>query len=128
MDGYTRNILGLCETRWKDFGETTTEEGHNAFFSGNEDTREHGVGFLVHGDIVKTVMGCRPVSTRLITIRPRAVPFNITIIQVYAPTSEYDDYEIEEFCDQLQSVIDQTPEKGVCCARRLECKSWQGCL
>ena len=41
--------------RWKNFGETTTEEGHKVFFSGKEDKHEHGVGFLVHKDIVDTV-------------------------------------------------------------------------
>ena len=56
-----------------------------------EDKHEHGVRFLVHKDIVNTVMGCRPVSSRLITIRLRAVPFNITIVQAYALTSDYDD-------------------------------------
>ena len=60
-----------------------------------EDKHERGVGFLVHTDIVNTVMGCRPVSSRLITIRLRAVPFNITVVQVYAPTSDYDDNERE---------------------------------
>ena len=37
--------------RRKDFGETATKEGHKVFFRGNEDTHEHGVGFLVHKDI-----------------------------------------------------------------------------
>ena len=69
---------------------------------------EHGFGFLLHKDIVNTVMGCRPVSSRLITIRLRAVPFNITIVQAYAQTSDYDDNKMEEFYDQLQNVIDQT--------------------
>ena len=55
-------------------------------------------------------MGCRPVSSRLKTIRLTAVPFNITIVQVYAPTSDYDDSEIEKFYDQPQNVIDQTPK------------------
>ena len=41
-------------------GEITTEEGHKVFFSGKEDKHEHGVGFLVHKDIVNTVMGCPP--------------------------------------------------------------------
>ena len=77
--------------RWKNFGETTTEKGHKVFFRGKEDKREHGVGFLVHKDFVNTVMGCRPVSSRLITIRLRAVPFNITIVQECAQTSDYDD-------------------------------------
>ena len=62
MDRYRWNILGLFEKRWKNFGETTTEEGHKVFFSGKEDKHEHGVGFLVHKDIANTVMGCRPVS------------------------------------------------------------------
>uniref|UniRef100_UPI003AF96A6D hypothetical protein n=1 Tax=Thiolapillus sp. TaxID=2017437 RepID=UPI003AF96A6D len=75
-------ILGLCEIRWKSFGETTTEKGHEVFFSGKEDKYEHGVGFLVHKDIVNTVMGCRPVSSRFITIRLRAVPFNIPNIRL----------------------------------------------
>ena len=88
MDRYRWNILGLCEMRWKNFGETT-EEGHKVFFSGKEDKHEHGVGFLVHKDIVNTLVGCSPVSSRLITIRLMAVPFNITIVQVYAPTSDY---------------------------------------
>ena len=107
-----------------------TEEGHKVFFSGREDKHEHGVGFLVHKDIMNTVMRCRPVCSRLITIRLRAVPFNITKVQAYAPTSDYDDNEIEEICDQLQNVIDQTDtEEGhSCCTRRLECKSRQGCL
>ena len=99
--------------RWKNFGETTTEEGHKVFFSGKEDKHEHGVGFLVHKDIVNTVMGCHLVSSRLITIRLRAVPFNITTVQASAPTSDCNDNEIEEFYDQLQNVIDQTPKKGI---------------
>ena len=83
--------------RWKILGETTTEEGHKVFFRGKEDKHEHGVGFLVHNDIVNTVMECRPVSSRLSTIRLRAVSFNITIVQAYAPTSYYDDNKIEVF-------------------------------
>ena len=67
MDGYRWNILGLCEMKWKNFGETT-EEGHKVFFSGKEDEDEHGIGFLIHKYIVNIVMGCRLVSSRLITI------------------------------------------------------------
>ena len=85
--------------RWKIFGKTTTQEGHKGFFSGKEDKHKHGTGFLVHKAIMNTVMGCHPVSSGLITIRPRAVPFNITIVQVHAPTSDCDDKDkkIEKF-------------------------------
>ena len=58
---------------------------------------------------MKAVLGCRPVSSRLILIRLRAAPFNITIIQVYAPTSGHDDSEVDYFYQQLRETIDQTP-------------------
>ena len=104
MDRYRWNILGLCKMKWKNFGETTTEEGSNVFFSGKEDQHEHGK------DIMNTVMGCRPVSSRLITIHLRAVPFKVTVVQTYAQASDYDDDETEEFNDQLQNITDQTPK------------------
>ena len=113
MKRYQWNILGLCEVRWKNFGETSTPEGHKLFFSGREDRHGHGVGFLILKDTVNAIMGCRPVSSRLITIRLKASPFNITIIQAYAPTTDYDDSDIEDFYDQLQEVIDQTPKKDI---------------
>ena len=62
---------------------------------------------------MNTVVGCRPVSSRLITIRLTAVPFNITVVQAHAPTSENDDDEIEDFYDQVQNVIDHTPKKDI---------------
>ena len=113
MDRYRRNILGLCEMRWKNSGETTTEEGHKVLFRGKEGKHKHGVGFLGHKDIVNTVMACRPVSSRLITIRLRVVPFNITVGHTYTPKSDCDHNEIKEFYDQLLNVIDQTSKRGV---------------
>ena len=72
------------------------------YYSGRDGKHEHGVCFLIHKDTVNRVMGSRPVSSRIITIRIRAGPFNITIIQAYVPTSVYDNTEIEAFYEQLQ--------------------------
>ena len=58
-------------------------------------------------------MGCRPVSSRLITIRLRASPFNITILQAWPPTSDYDDDAVEDFYDHLQEILDQSPTKDI---------------
>ena len=58
-------------------------------------------------------MGCCPVSSRLITIRLRAVLSIITIAHAYAPTSGYNDNEIEYLYDRLQNVIDQTPKNYI---------------
>ena len=58
--------MGLWEMRWKNFGEMSTDDGHKVFFSGEEGKHEYGVGFLVHKDVVGAVLGCQPVSSRLI--------------------------------------------------------------
>ena len=78
-------------------------------------------------------MGCRPVSSRLIIICLWAVPFNILIVQAYTLTSDYDDNEIEEFYDQLQNIIDQTPKKDILVVQgdwnakvdNVACGNWQ---
>ena len=83
---------------------------------------------------LNTVIVRRPVSSRLNTIRLKAVPVNITIVQAYAPTSDYDDNEIGKCYDQLQNVIDQTPKKDILAVQgdwnakvgRDACKNWQG--
>ena len=113
MKKYQSNILGLFEVRWKNFGEMSTPEGHKIYFSGSEGRHEDKVGFLIHKDTVNAIMGCRLVSSWLINIRLKASPFNITIIQAYAPKTDYDEDDIEDFYDQLQEVIDQTPKKDI---------------
>ncbi|MEW8548423.1 MAG: endonuclease/exonuclease/phosphatase family protein [Candidatus Thiodiazotropha sp.] len=118
MDRYHWNILGLCEMRWKIFGEMSTDDSHKVYFSGEEDGHEYGVVFLVHKDIVSAALGCRPVSSRLISTRLRTGSFNVTIIQVYAPTSGHDDNEVDNFYQQLQEVIDQTPKKDILVVQR----------
>ncbi len=59
MERYHWNILGLSETRWKNQGETTTNEGHKFYYSGKDDKHEHWVEFPIHKDTVNTVMGYR---------------------------------------------------------------------
>ena len=90
--------------RWKNFGGMSTDFGHKVYFSREEDRHEYGVGFLVHKDLV---------SSRLISIRLRAAPFNITIIQVDAPPFGHDDSEVDQFYQQLQETIYQTPKKDI---------------
>ena len=78
-------------------------------------------------------MGCQPISSRLVTIRLRATPFNITVVQAYAPTSDYDDEKIEGFYEQLQEVVDQIPKKDISIVQgdwnakvgKDACKNWK---
>ena len=95
--------------RWKKSGEIPTNGGHRVYFSGKEDKHEQGVRFLVHKDIVKSVIGCRPISSGLMTVRLRASPFNITIITSFRYMHQHPAMmTVDEFYQELQSLVDQT--------------------
>ena len=70
------------------------------------------------------VLGCNLKNNRMISIRLQGKPFNITVIQVYAPTSNTEEAEVEQFCEDLQDHLELTNQKR--CPihyRGLECKS-----
>ena len=110
---YKWDVLGLAEVRWTGFGETTTDEGHKIWYCGEEKHHQHGVAFIVRKEITGSVISCTPVSSRLISIRIAAKPHNMTIIQVYAPTSDHDDEEVEEFYAELDRIIAKVPRKDI---------------
>ena len=110
---YNWDIIGLSEVRWKGIGETMTEEGNKIWFSGHESKHEHGVAFIVNKKRVGSILSCTPISSRIISLRIAAQPKNMTIIQIYAPTSDYEDSEIEEFYETLEGIIQTTPKKDI---------------
>ncbi|XP_068248003.1 craniofacial development protein 2-like [Palaemon carinicauda] len=95
LEKYTWHVVGLCEVRWKNYGEHLNEEGHVLYYSGEMDKHTNGVGFLVNKNIKNSVLCCHPVSNRAISIRLRAAPLNISIVQAYAPTTDHDDDAVE---------------------------------
>ena len=99
--------------RWTGFGETVTEDGHKMWYSGLESRHEQGVAFIVRKEIIRCILSCTPVSSRIITIRVSAKPKNITIIQVYAPTTDHEDQEVEEFYEELENAIKKVPKKDI---------------
>lgn len=113
LENYNWHVVGLIEVRWKNFGEHFTDDGHVLYYSGEINTHANGVSFLINNNIKNSVLECCSVSSRLITIRLRASPFNITVIQVYAPTSEHKDEEVERFYTQLQGIIHKTNKKDI---------------
>ena len=82
-----------------------TEEGHGFWFSGDGDKKQHGV--------VKSVVSCTPVSSRIIKIRISAMRKRIRLIQAYSTTSTYDDDLVEEFYKQLESTIQAMRRKDL---------------
>ena len=71
---YQWDIIGLAEMRWTGFGETTSEDGHKIWYSGDEARHQYGVGFIVRKEVTGYIMSCTPVSSRIITIRMSAKP------------------------------------------------------
>ena len=58
-------------------------------------------------------LGCHLKKDRMISVRFQGKPFNIMITQVYAPTSNTEEAEVERFYEDLQDLIEQTPQKDV---------------
>jgi len=79
---------------------------------------------MVNRRVRNAVLGCNLKNNRMISVRFQGKPFNITVIQVYAPTSNSEEAEVEWFYEDLQDLLELTPQKR--CpfhSRGLECKS-----
>ena len=100
------DILGIAETRWTDDGRTTSEK-YEMIYSGG-DKHQYGVAIMMKKHIASCMVGYWPVSDRIIMAKIQGKPFNINIIQVYAPTTDHDDDEIEKFYDDLKQVMEYT--------------------
>ena len=79
---------------------------------------------IVNKRVQNAVLGCNLKNGRMISVRLQGKPFNITVIQVYAPTSNAVEAEVEWFCEDLQDLLELTLPKNVLFHYRgLECKS-----
>ena len=68
---------------------------------------------MVNKRVQNAVLGCNLKNDRIISVRLQGKPFNITVIQVYAPTSNAEEAEVEQFCEDLQDLLELTPKKDV---------------
>ena len=75
--------------------------------------RREGVGFILDKESTKSIIGYNPMIPRGITIRLKAHPINLTIIQVYAPTSDASDEDLESFYNTVQEALDKTPPRDL---------------
>ena len=105
------DILGISEVRWTGNGQCQ-REGGTLYYSGG-DQHHKGVGVYVSKEINRSILGIWPVSERIIMIKIKATPFNINIVQVYAPTTESTEEEIESFYHQLNETLAQCKSQEV---------------
>ena len=94
------DILGISELRWTGMGEFNSD-GHYIYYCGQESLRRNGVAIIVNKRIQNAVLGCN-LNNRMISVYFQGKPLNITVIQVYALTSNAEEAEVERFCEDLQ--------------------------
>ena len=104
------SILGISEIKWIGMGHFTSDE-HQIFYCGHETQRRNGVGIIVDKVWSKSVLGCNPKNDKTVSIRFQGKSINITVIQVYAPTADAKENEIEQFYTDLQQLPDAAPKK-----------------
>ena len=93
-------------------GEFNSDD-HYIYYCGQESLRRNGVAIMVNKRVRDAVLGCNFKNDRMISGRFQGKPFNITVIQVYAPTSNAEEAEVERFYEDLQDLLELTPKKDV---------------
>ena len=84
---------------------------HYIHYCGQESLRRNGVAMIVNKRVRNAVLGCSLKNDRMISVHFQGKPFNIMVIQVYAPTSNAEEAEVEWFYEDLQDVLELTPKK-----------------
>ena len=103
--------FGISELKWTGIGEFNSDDHYN-YYCGKESLRRNGVS-IVNKRVRNAVLGCNLKNDRMISVRLQGKPFNITVIQVYAPTSNAEETEVEQFYEDLQDLLELTPKKDV---------------
>ena len=93
-------------------GELNSDD-HYIYYCGQESLIRNGVAIMVNKRVRNAVLGCNLKNNRMIFVRLQGKPFNITVIQVYAPTSNAEEAEVERFYEDLQDLLELTPKKDV---------------
>ena len=106
------DILGINELKWTGMGKFNSDD-HHIYYCGQEFLRRSGVALIVNQRVQNAVLGYSLKNDRMISVHFQGKPFNITVIQVYAPTSNAE--EAERFYEDLQYLLELTHKKYVLC-------------
>ena len=88
-------------------------DGHYIYYCGQESLGINGVAIMVNQRVQNVVLGCNVKNDRMISIHFQGKPFNITVIQAYAPTNNAEEAEVERLYEDLQDLLELTPKKDV---------------
>ena len=95
------NFLGISDLKWTRMGEFNSDD-HYIYYCGQESLRRNGVAIIVNKRVQNAVLGCNLKNYRMISVHFQGKPFNITVIQVYAPATNAKEAEVEQFYEELQ--------------------------
>ena len=104
------NILGISELKWTGTGKFNSDD-HYIYYCRQESLRRNGVAIMVNKRVRNAVLGCNLKNDRMISVCFQSKPFSITVIQVYAPTTNAEEAEVERFYEDLQDLLELTPKK-----------------
>ena len=99
------DILGISKLKWTGMGEFNSDD-HYIYYCGQESLKINGIAIIVNKRVQNAILGYNLKNDRMISVRLQGKPFNIMVIQVYAPTSNAEEAEIEWFYDDLQDLLE----------------------
>ena len=106
------DILGISKLKWTGRGEFNSDD-HYIYYCGQESLRRNVVAITVNKRVQNAVLGCNLWNDRMISVHFQGNSFNIRVIQVYAPTSNTEEAEVERFYEDLQDLLEWTPKKDI---------------
>ena len=110
MARVTVDILGISKLKWTEMGEFNSDD-HYIYYCGQESLKRNGVAIMVNKRVQNAVLGCNLNNDRIIFVRFQGKPFNIMVIQPFVPTSNTEKVKVEWFYEDLQDLLELTPEK-----------------
>ena len=106
------DILEISEQKWIGIGKFNSDDCC-IYYCGQEYLRRNGVALIVNKRVQNAVPGCSLKNDRMVSICFQGKSFNTTVIQVYAPTKNAEEAEVEWFYEDLQDLLELTPKKDV---------------
>ena len=104
------NILGISEPKWTTLDKFNSDD-HYKYYCGKESLERNGVAFRVNKRVQNAVLECNLKNDRMISVCFQGIPFNITLIQVCAPTTNAKEAKVKWFYEDLQDLLKLTPKK-----------------
>ena len=111
MARVNNDILGISALNWTGMGKFNSDDHY--VYCRQESLRRNGIAIIVNKRVQNAVLRCNLKKDRMISVHFQGKPFNIMVIQLYAPTSNAEEAEVECFYEDLQDLIELTAKKDV---------------